>query len=209
MGLQWWTWAPSCTHPQLQLGPHSSPFRLSPCSQSIFSLGLSSESQASAPSTPHTPADMCLRLGSAGRRPDPLCWSFSVLPAANWLLHSPPSLWSSLSVLPDIPTSESASQCEGTFPLSQLPPRAQVPPQFHFFFFPPTQLCGDLFCNFGFMRFSASIQQVFWENCSTCKCIFDVFVGGGELPIFLFHHLDQAPLVLFLILEGKYSLFHH
>ena len=32
----------------------------------------------------------------------------------------------------------------------------------------------------------------------TCSCIFDVFVGGGELQIFLFHHLDPAPLNSFL-----------
>ena len=33
MGLLKWTWALSCTHSQLWTGQHSSPFRLSPCSQ--------------------------------------------------------------------------------------------------------------------------------------------------------------------------------
>lgn len=33
MGLLWWTSAPSCAHPQLQPGPHSRSFGLSPCIQ--------------------------------------------------------------------------------------------------------------------------------------------------------------------------------
>ena len=33
----------------------------------------------------------------------------------------------------------------------------------------------------------------------TCRCIFGVFVGGDELQIFLFHHLDPAPLNSFLL----------
>ena len=41
---------------------------------------------------------------------------------------------------------------------------------------------------------SATFQLVFCENCSTCRCIFDVFVGVGELHILLFCHLDPPPL---------------
>ena len=69
-------------------------------------------------------------------------------------------------------------------------PGVQVPSQFFFFFsFCPTWLRGDLSCSFGFMRFSLSVQQVFCENFSTCRYVFDVFVGGGELSVLLFCHL--------------------
>ena len=34
----------------------------------------------------------------------------------------------------------------------------------------------------------ASFQLVFYKNCSTCRCIFDVFVGGVELYILLLCH---------------------
>ena len=43
-------------------------------------------------------------------------------------------------------------------------------------------------------RCSASFHLVFCENCSPCRCIIDVFVGVGELHIFLFCHLDPPPL---------------
>ena len=51
------------------------------------------------------------------------------------LLHCPPSLWSSLSVPADLPATEGASQSEGTFPLSQLPPRGTGAVLITFFFF--------------------------------------------------------------------------
>ena len=38
---------------------------------------------------------------------------------------------------------------------------------------------------------------VFSENCSTYKCIFDVFVWGGELHVLLLRHLDQSLNVFF------------
>ena len=68
-----------------------------------------------------------------GNGVDHLCSSLSVLPAANLLLRSPPSLLSSLSVLAELSASEGASQDVGTSALSQLPPRAQVPSQFFSF----------------------------------------------------------------------------
>ena len=37
---------------------------------------------------------------------------------------------------------------------------------------------------------SACFQLAFSENYSTRRCIFDVFVGGGELQVLLLHHLD-------------------
>lgn len=42
---------------------------------------------------------------------------------------------------------------------------------------------------------SASFQLVFCENCSTCRCVFDVFVGRDEL---LLCHLDHPPNHYFL-----------
>ena len=47
-------------------------------------------------------------------------------------------------------------------------------------------------------RSSAGLQLVFHKNCSTCRCIFDVFVGRGELHILLFCGLDPPPLSSYL-----------
>ena len=45
---------------------------------------------------------------------------------------------------------------------------------------------------------SASFQLVFQENHSTCRCIFDMFIAGGELHILLFCHLDPPHIFLFI-----------
>ena len=104
----------------------------------------------------------------------------SILPARRHLLHSSLSLWSSLSVLAELPKIKWSSRGKGTFPLSETPPRVPGPIWFLFpvFVFYPTQLHDDLSSNFGFdfMRCSASIQQIFCENSSPWRCIFDVFV---------------------------------
>lgn len=66
-----------------------------------------------------------------------------------------------------------------------------------FFFFSPLVLFGDveLFsCSFSCMSSSAYFQLVFCENCSKCRFVFDVFVGGVELYIPLLHHLDLPRL---------------
>ena len=62
-----------------------------------------------------------------------------------------------------------------------------------------TLLHGAIYCSFGCLYWSpaASFQLVFTENCSACRCIFDVFWGGGELSVLLFHHLD--PLGCWLV----------
>lgn len=39
---------------------------------------------------------------------------------------------------------------------------------------------------------SVSFQLVFSENSSICRCIFDVFIGGGELHAGLLHYLDVS-----------------
>ena len=55
----------------------------------------------------------------------------------------------------------------------------------------------DLSCSFGCIQdLSASFQLVFCENCSICRCIFDVFVGRVELYILLFLHRDLFPKTL-------------
>lgn len=40
--------------------------------------------------------------------------------------------------------------------------------------------------------FSAGIQEMFCGNYSTCRSIFNVFVGGGELHVLLLHYLDPV-----------------
>ena len=75
---------------------------------------------------------------------DLLCWSLSVLPSVSQLLHSPLSLQLSHSVPADLPVSQVSYQGEGTPPPPKLPPRCTslvlIP---FFFFFLPTQPCGD------------------------------------------------------------------
>ena len=53
------------------------------------------------------------------------------------------------------------------------------PPRCDFFFLP-------LVVENLFYSFSGCSQN----NCSICNCSFDVFLGGNELRIFLFYHLD-------------------
>ena len=65
------------------------------------------------------PTDTHLGLGHQGCGTDHLCRSQSVLPATDWLLHSPLSPQSSPSVLADLPASEG------------LPPSSPVPAPHH------------------------------------------------------------------------------
>ena len=48
-----------------------------------------------------------------------------------------------------------------------------------------------------FFQLSASFQLVFCENCSTYRYIFDMFMVGGELHVYLLRHLDPSPLLAF------------
>ena len=52
-----------------------------------------------------------------------------------------------------------------------------------FFFSPRYLIMWEYFLQPGLHRSSASLQIVFHENCSTCRCIFDIFMGGGKLRI--------------------------
>ena len=56
----------------------------------------------------------------------------------------------------------------------------------------PTRLCVNVSLHLDSMSLSASLQFVFSENYSTCKYIFDLFMGGGsgELHFLLLCHLD-------------------
>ena len=86
-----------------------------------------------------------------------------------------------LSVLVDLPAGKGACQGEGplvwTFHPLQIPPRDTSPIPMP----PPTLFChytllhGDLSCSFGYIR--DLLPPGFCENCSTCRYIFDVFVG--------------------------------
>ena len=79
---------------------------------------------------------------------------------------------------------------------SESPPRNTGPNPIIFFILPdylciflPTFFILDVFCQFPLFVFS--------ENFVTCRCIFDMFMGGYELHVFLIHYLDPTPLQLF------------
>jgi len=43
----------------------------------------------------------------------------------------------------------------------------------------PTWFCVALSYILDYMSLSARVQFIFSENCFTCRCILDVFIGGG------------------------------
>ena len=114
---------------------------------------------------------------------DRLGRSQSVLPATDRLLCSPPSPRSSPSVPGDLLTGEGASPDARSSPHLQLPARGAGPillPLLFLFpssFFHLTWLHRDSFCTFRCLRRSASVQQVFCENCFICRCFLNAFVG--------------------------------
>ena len=69
---------------------------------------------------------------------------------------------------------------------------------FFFFFLLSYPLTWRIPHPFGSLRSSASVQSMFCENRSTCRCIFDVLVGEGELHVLLLHHLDPIPQEVFV-----------
>ena len=105
--------------------------------------------------------------------------SYFVLPSTDWLLHSPPIPRRSLSVPADFPTVSRAFLSAGTSLHLQLPARGAGPflfPLFFFSSFHPMQLRGDFSCPFRCPRSSTSVQQVFCEIHSICRCILDILV---------------------------------
>jgi len=53
---------------------------------------------------------------------------------------------------------------------------------------------------------SSSLQCVFSENRSTRRCIFDRFMGGGELCVVLLHHLISSSF--YFLITTCFSCFH-
>lgn len=124
-----------CTHPRLwQKGTPAPPTSLGYLHAADPSLppGLSCGVWVLAPS-PTGPSRHMSWPGECSKVAGTLCAGFSLF----CLLHSPLSLWSSLSVLADLSTGEGASQNQRTFPVSQLHPRATGPILIPFFFFQP------------------------------------------------------------------------
>ena len=76
MEFQWQTRALSCAHPQLQLRPHSSPFKLSLHRQFQSSPQVCLLKPKFSTQSPHKPADVHLRLESTGRWPGPFVLVF-------------------------------------------------------------------------------------------------------------------------------------
>ena len=51
-------------------------------------------------------------------------------------------------------------------------------------------MCGFFLQLWLYRSLSSSLQLVFSKDFSTCRCVFDVFMVGGEFHIFLLCHLD-------------------
>ena len=171
--------------------PPSLPLVLSPCSQQQSSPRVCSPIPTFQLSVPmctcgHTSQSVVHRA---------VAWTacvgltLSCLPQTGHftLLQQPQG---SPSVPNDFPISEGASPDVGTSPLLQLPFRGAEPvllPLLFFFpsFFHPTWFCRDLSCPFRCPRSSASVQLVFCENCSICRCSLDAFAERDELHVLL------------------------
>lgn len=66
-------------------------------------------------------------------------------------------------------------------------------------------LCGSFLQPCLFKSLSASCQLVFSENYLTGRCIFNVFVVGGEFHVLLLYRLDLLPQILKKKVKKKYS----
>lgn len=174
---------------------NSSPFRLFPHSQPqfppwVWSLMLKLGTQLlTAPAKEH------LSLGSAGW----LCWSSVQISHSSGFFKlgtvissEAPKLffchcWS-LHWWKDFPENISSF----TAPFRDIGPILIL-----FSFVLPGDM--EFFLFFWSLRFSASIQYIFYENsfihrCIFFRCIFDVIVGRGKLHVLLLHHLWSLPL---------------
>ena len=80
--------------------------------------------------------------------------------------------------------------CNHPFPLSPFP-GAYIPTQSLLFFF-YLIMCVSFLQPWLYKSVSASFQLVFSENCSTCRCIFVMFMGRDNLHILLLHHLAEC-----------------
>ena len=118
----------------------------------VISQGLTSWSQTSTPSP-------CLSFSgwsALGGGIHHLWGSLSAFTSLDWLPCFSLRLWGSSFVLADLSTSQGASHCVDSFPLSQLPPRSAGIILILFFLFSPpasfflTQSCGGVFFFFFF-----------------------------------------------------------
>ena len=112
---------------------------------------------------------------------EPLCGSLSALPSTPLLLRSPPWLRSFPLRHPASLPVKGLPSVWKLFLLNSPLLEVQVPSLFFclcfFFFLLPYPGTWGISCLLGSLRSSASIQYVFCRSCSTCRCIFDVFVG--------------------------------
>ena len=112
---------------------------------------------------------------------DPLYRNLSAWPSAPLLLHSPPWLWSFHPAHHPSPPVKGLPSVWKLFFLHSSLPEVQVPSLFFclcfFFFLFPYPGTWGFSCLLGSLRSSASVHYVFCRSCSTCRCIFDVFVG--------------------------------
>ena len=111
---------------------------------------------------------------------NPLCGNLSSLLSALLLLHSPQWLWSFPRSPLSLPVKGLPSVWK-IFLLHSSLPEVQVLSLFFFlcflFFLLPYPGMWRVSCLLGSLRSSASVQYVFCRSCSTCRYIFDVFVG--------------------------------
>ena len=112
---------------------------------------------------------------------DSLCRNLSTLPSAPLLLRSPLWLQSFPPSHPLSPPVKGLPSVWKLFLLHRSIPEVQVPSLFFClcfsFFLLPYPGTWGVSCLLGSLRSSASVQYVFYRSCSTCRCIFDVFVG--------------------------------
>ena len=147
-------------------------------------LSLGSDRSPSLSSQPRPPRRGSRQASRAGE-----CWSAPILcagisplcpphPCCCALLHG-----SEAYPLrhPQSPPTKGLPSVWKPFLLHSSLPLVQVPSLFFclcfFFFLLPYPGMWGVSCLLGSLRSSASVQSVFCRSCSTCRCIFDVFVG--------------------------------
>ena len=106
-----------------------------------------------------------------------------------YLLHAGPQVWDAQIVSQSAPSPGQVSVRADLLFLID-PSQEHWSDQMPAPFFHSTQLC--LSCTFDGMG-NRSISSEYYENCSACRCISDVFWWRGELHILLLYHLDSPP----------------
>ena len=135
------------------------------------------------------PAGMCLGLGSAATWqpsvPVPLYSAWQQASTHTLLSRKFQTIPASYQLKWTFQPAKNVPRARDLFPFHSSLPGVQVPSSFIFFFFPPFFLpsyVGSLLQLWLYKRSSARFQWILCENCSTCRCIFDVLVGGRWAP---------------------------